>query len=46
MPRKNKEQYTTISIKKTLLEKLKKLKIHKNQPYSEVIERIVREFKK
>ena len=41
MVRKNPKEYTQMQIKRTVLEKLKKLKIHPNQSYSEVIEKTI-----
>ena len=41
MTRKNPQEYTQMQIKRTVLEKLKKLKIHPNQSYSEVIEKTI-----
>ncbi len=38
MPRKNPKEYTQMQIKKYVLKKLKNLKIHPQQSYSEVIE--------
>ena len=38
MPRKNPKEYTQMQIKKSVLKKLKSMKIHPQQSYSEVIE--------
>lgn len=42
MPRKNKEEFTTISIKRKDLKKLEEIKVHPNQPIWEVIEKILK----
>ncbi len=42
MPRKNKKDFTTISIKRNDLKKLEKIKIHPNQPIWEVIKKILK----
>ena len=45
MARKNPQQYTQMQIKRTVLKRLKKLKIHPQQSYSEVIEKILKNGK-
>ena len=42
MPRKNNKDWTSVAIKKAILKKLDKLKIHQNQSYSEVIENLLK----
>ena len=42
MPRKNPKEYTQMQIKKSVLKKLKTLKIHPMQSYSEVIENLLK----
>ena len=42
MPRKNPKEYTQMQIKKSVLKKLKTLKIHPQQSYSEVIENLLK----
>lgn len=41
MPRKNKEDFTTISIKKTDYKKLKKYRVPKSRPYWIIINDIL-----
>lgn len=45
MPRKNIREYTQVQIKKSVVEELKKLKIHPRQSYSEVIELLISQQK-
>jgi len=42
MPRKNNKDWTSVAIKKAILKKLDKLKVHQNQSYSEVIENLLK----
>ena len=42
MPRKNNKDWTSVAIKKVILKKLDKLKVHQNQSYSEVIENLLK----
>ena len=39
--RKNKQDYTMMQVKKSLTEKLKEIKIHRNEPYNDIIERLI-----
>ena len=41
MPRKNQEEFTSISIRKIELKKLEKYKIHPNQPMWEIIKKFI-----
>lgn len=43
MARKNPKNYTQMQIKREVLDKLKKLKIHPNQSYSELIENLIKQ---
>ncbi len=45
MARKDKKDYTTIELKRSIVKKLKDLKIHIQQSYSEVIEKLLGEKK-
>ncbi len=45
MARKDKKDYSTIELKKSNIKKLKELKIHPQQPYHEVIEKLLGEKK-
>ena len=42
MPHKNPKEYTQMQVKKSILKKLGKLKVHQNQSYSEVIENLLK----
>lgn len=41
MPRKDTKDYTQMQIKRSILKRLKKLKIHPQQSYTEVIEKLL-----